>query len=663
VLSGSAQAIEFSLSVLLRPLTDGISRRDFPAQHFYHNTLPAVKNGRFLRPKYRRQCTFRAASIRYNPPMPSPPRIAKLDGTLVNQIAAGEIIERPASLLKELVENSMDAGAAGIRIDAERGGVQSVAVADDGCGIHPHDLPLALARHATSKLRAAGDLAAVSTLGFRGEALPSIGAVARLSLRSRAVGEDAGWEVKCEGGEVSAPRPRAMAAGTVVTVRDLFFNTPARRKFVKSAATEFRHLENTVRRLALADFGVTFTLRHNGRDVAHFPAAGGEFSLGRAAAVLGEAFAADALSVERRAGGMQLRGWVSRPTAARSQPDQQYFYVNRRWVRDRQINHAIRQAYQDVVYHGRHPSLVLYLDLEPAAVDVNVHPAKHEVRFRDPRAVHDFVRHAIAAAIAGERPAAPPSSHSKPSLAPSPSPLSGHRYPPPRHQHSLAAAVRDSLSAYRDLHGGVDGVDAGATICTGGLEAPLGFAVAQLHGVYILAQAGDSLVVVDMHAAHERITYEKLKREYQQTEVRRQPLLTPAHIALSAAEMELAFAHEDMLRRMGFAIARGGELSLLLREVPQLLAGGDAVQLLRDVLADIAAHGASARVEEEANRVLSTMACHGSVRANRKLERDEMNALLRAMEETERAGQCNHGRPTYRRIPLAEMDRWFLRGR
>lgn len=603
--------------------------------------------------------------------MPPPPRIAKLDGTLVNQIAAGEIIERPASLLKELVENSMDAGAAEIRIDAERGGVQSVAVADDGCGIHPHDLPLALARHATSKLRAAGDLAAVSTLGFRGEALPSIGAVARLGLRSRAAGEDAGWEVRCEGGEVSEPRPLAMAAGTAVTVRDLFFNTPARRKFVKSAATEFRHVENTVRRLALADFGVTFTLRHNGRDVAHFPAAaGGEFSLARTAAVLGEAFAAEALSVERRAGGMQLRGWVSRPTATRSQPDQQYFYVNRRWVRDRQINHAIRQAYQDVVYHGRHPALALYLDLEPAAVDVNVHPAKHEVRFRDPRAVHDFVRHAIAAAIAGERPAAaafstsqPPSSHPEPSPAPAPPPLSGHRYPPPRRRHSLAAAVQDSLDAYRDLHGLGDGVDAGAMTGSGDLEAPLGFAVAQLHGVYILAQAGDSLVVVDMHAAHERITYEKLKREYHQTEVRRQPLLTPAHVALSAAEMELAFAHEDMLRRMGFAIARGGELSLLLREAPQLLADGDAVQLLRDVLADIAAHGASARVEEEVNRVLSTMACHGSVRANRKLERDEMNALLRAMEETERAGQCNHGRPTYRRIPLAEMDRWFLRGR
>jgi len=604
--------------------------------------------------------------------MPPPPRIARLDGTLVNQIAAGEIIERPASLLKELVENSMDAGAAEIRIDAERGGVQSVAVADDGCGIHPHDLPLALARHATSKLRAAEDLAAVSTLGFRGEALPSIGAVARLGLRSRTANGDAGWEVRCEGGEVSAPRPLAMAAGTVVTVRDLFFNTPARRKFVKSAATEFHHLENTVRRLALADFGVTLTLRHNGRDAAHFPAAnGGGFSLARAAAVLGEAFAADALSVARCAGGMQLHGWVSRPTATRSQPDQQYFYVNRRWVRDRQINHAIRQAYQDVVYHGRHPSLALYLDLEPAAVDVNVHPAKHEVRFRDPRAVHDFVRHAIAAAIAGERPAAapafstsaPPPSHAGPPPAAAPSPLSGHRYPPPRHRHSLAAAVQDSLNAYRDLHGWDDGVDAGAMICTGDLEAPLGFAIAQLHGVYILAQAGDSLVVVDMHAAHERITYEKLKREYQQTEVRRQKLLAPAHIALSAAEMELAFAHEDMLRRMGFAIARGGELSLLLREAPQLLAGGDAVQLLRDVLADIGAHGASARVEEEVNRVLSTMACHGSVRANRKLERDEMNALLRAMEETERAGQCNHGRPTYRRIPLAEMDRWFLRGR
>lgn len=603
---------------------------------------------------------------------PPPPRIARLDGTLVNQIAAGEIIERPASLLKELVENSMDAGAAGIRIDAERGGVQSVAVADDGCGIHPHDLPLALARHATSKLRAAGDLAAVSTLGFRGEALPSIGAVARLGLRSRTAGQDAGWEVRCEGGKVSEPRPLAMAAGTVVTVRDLFFNTPARRKFVKSAATEFRHLENTVRRLALADFGVTFTLRHNGRDAAHFPAsAGGEFSLARAAAVLGDAFAADALSVERRAGGMQLRGWVSRPTATRSQPDQQYFYVNRRWVRDRRINHAIRQAYQDVVYHGRHPSLALYLDLEPAAVDVNVHPAKHEVRFRDPRAVHDFVRHAIASAIAGERPAvAPsfstsvsPSAQPKPPLAPPPSPSPGHRYPPPRHQHSLAAAVQDSLNAYRDLHGFGDGVDGGAMICTDDIEAPLGFAVAQLHGVYILAQAGDSLVVVDMHAAHERITYEKLKREYRQTEVRRQKLLAPAHVALSAAEMELAFAHEDMLRRMGFAVARGGELSLLLREAPQLLADGDAVQLLRDVLADIAAHGASARVEEEVNRVLSTMACHGSVRANRKLGRDEMNALLRAMEETERAAQCNHGRPTYRRIPLAEMDRWFLRGR
>ncbi len=599
--------------------------------------------------------------------------IRLLPPQLVNQIAAGEVVERPASVLKELLENSLDAGARSLGIDIEQGGRRLIRVRDDGLGIPRDELTLALSRHATSKIGDLDDLERVASLGFRGEALPSIASVSRLRLASRTPEADNGWQVRGDGSDrFEAPEPVAHPVGTTVEVRDLFFNTPARRKFLRTDATEFRHVEDVVRRIALSRPGVAIELRHNRRTLWRLRAARDRLAQEqRLAKLCGEPFVAESRYLERESGGLRLHGWIGLPTFSRSQADLQYFFVNGRAIRDKVIAHAVRQAYQDVLYHGRHPAFVLFLEMDPAEVDVNVHPTKHEVRFRDSRAVHGFVSHTLGEVIAADRPgsvgrapmpaAAPPAGGGVQGTAPAPSAA------PPR-QQAMPLAVREQLAAYAALHPAASGGTPG-TAPAGVAEAetetipPLGYAIAQLHGVYILAQNAEGLVMVDMHAAHERITYERLKRGLEGEGIRAQPLLVPLTLAVSEREADLAEAHPDVFSELGFEVDRSGPEQVRVRQVPALLAEADVAQLVRDVIADLAEHGVSGRLREAAHAVLSTLACHGSVRANRELTLPEMNALLRDMERTERSGQCNHGRPTWVAWTLAELDQWFLRGR
>ena len=594
------------------------------------------------------------------------PRIRLLPPQLVNQIAAGEVVERPASVVKELVENSLDAGARRIQVDVARGGVGRIRVRDDGCGLEAEELPLALARHATSKVTSLDDLEAIGTLGFRGEALPSIASISRLTLTSCRPGAEHGWQLR-PGEEAPVPAPHP--PGTTVEVRDLFYNTPARRKFLKSERTEFRHIEQLLRRLALARFEVGFDLEHNGRAVLNLPAttddAGRERRL---AELLGGAFVENCLALDHEAAGLRLQGWVAQPTFSRSQADMQYFYVNGRAVRDRLIAHAVRQAFQDVLHHGRHPAFVLYLSLDPRLVDVNVHPTKHEVRFRDSRLVHDFLYRTLDQALAAARPG-----HTPPPAAFTPAPTAGPprspATPPPR-QEGLALGVAEQPARYQATERWQRPADRGPVTPpapspepAGDQPPPLGHAVAQLHGIYILAENQQGLVVVDMHAAHERITYERLKRALAAEGIRRQPLLVPEAVKVSPGEADLGEAHRDLLVRLGLEIDRIDRETLVVRALPALLEGADATRLLRDLLADLSEYGSAERLEQEINAVLATMACHGSVRANRRLTREEMDALLRDIERTERSGQCNHGRPTWTQLSLAELDRFFQRGR
>jgi DNA mismatch repair protein MutL len=602
---------------------------------------------------------------------PTIPRIHKLSTRLANQIAAGEVVERPSAVVKELLENSLDAGARHIEIDVEQGGIRLIRLRDDGCGIHREDFPLALSRHATSKIHSFDDLAAVVSLGFRGEALPSISSVSRLELRSRLRGGDEAWRVTGDGGDrVSEPEPVAHPEGTTVEVRDLFFNTPARRKFLRTEKTEFSHLEAVVKRIALSRFDVGFTLRHNQRVVFKLrPASEEAEQLQRVAQVCGQAFVEQALKIDFPVAGMRLWGWVALPTFSRSQADMQYFFVNGRMVRDKLVTHGIRQAYQDVLYHGRHPAYVLYLELDPEAVDVNVHPTKHEVRFRDGRGVHDFLfrslHRALAEAKAGTVGAAAESNDERQvetvtettATAPAARATQAHF---PRQGH-MPLAVQEQLRAYDALAQGARDAALPAT-ATEGETPPLGFALAQLHGIYILAQNAHGLVLVDMHAAHERITYERMKGAIAAEGVRSQPLLVPLSINVSAAEARLVDDMPEVFRELGFVVERMGPETVALRQVPTLLHGADVEQLVRDVLADLATLGTTQRVHESINEILATMACHGSVRANRKLTLPEMNALLRDMERTERSGQCNHGRPTWVQLSLPELDKLFLRG-
>ncbi len=604
--------------------------------------------------------------------------IRLLPETLANQIAAGEVVERPASVVKELVENALDAGARRIDIDLEEGGARLVRVRDDGGGIAPEELALAVQRHATSKIATLDDLEAVATLGFRGEALPSIASVSRFRILSRRANDAHGHALEVEGGRVDTPVPAAQGEGTTVEVRDLFFNVPARRKFMRAERTELGHIEEWLRSLALARPDVELRLSHNGKATRRYR--GGEDALiadDRLLQTLGEEFTRNAIAVDHEAAGLTLRGWIAQPAYNRPSADQQYLYVNGRSVRDRSIAHAVKMAYADVLFHGRQPAYVLFLELDPRRVDVNVHPAKHEVRFRDARLVHDFVYRTLKDALAQTRAGmaiAPNQGLGDVASIPQPeatSTMPFDRYPRP--QTPLGLSVADAPAAYASLYGGGEGDAASSMPSTfppqmqalpeDGEIPPLGYAIAQLHGIHILAENADGLVIVDMHAAHERINYEKLKTAFDGEGLRLQPLLVPVPIAVSLREAELVEREGEALQQLGFEVVRSGEQSLLLRAVPALLGQGDPQALLRDVLADFVEHGHSPRVAEARDALLSTMACHGSVRANRRLSIPEMNALLRKMEATERSAQCNHGRPTWTRFSLTEIDRWFLRGR
>jgi len=612
------------------------------------------------------------------------PVIRPLPPELINQIAAGEVIERPSSVVKELVENSLDAGASRIEVDIEQGGARLIRVRDDGGGIAPDELPLAVASHATSKIGSFDDLEHVASMGFRGEALASVSSVARFALTSRQRDADAAFRIEVDGGRLQAARPAQHPPGTSVEVRDLFYNVPARKKFMRAERTEFAHIDDLLKSLALARGGVEFRLAHNGKPVRIWKAArDAQAQLQRVAEVLGEDFPAQSLRVDHAAAGMHLSGWVGLPTASRSQADQQYFYVNGRLVRDRVVAHAVRQAYADVLFHGRHPAFVLYLELDPAGVDVNVHPAKHEVRFREQRLVHDFLFRTLHEALAQTR-AGQVESHaeagdgrlhmstanagdahaSAPGL---PAVARTASWPARPDQSRLALGVRDEpLADYAALLGEAPRVTAVATpmpAAEEGEASPLGYAVAQLKSIYILAENAQGLVLVDMHAAHERITYEKLKAGRACSNLRSQLLLVPLNLAVSAKEAAAAEEHAETLADWGLELSRSGPSGVVVRRIPALLEGADVSQLTRDVLAELAQHGSSRRLQELENELLSTMACHGSVRAGRRLTVPEMNALLREMEATERSGQCNHGRPTWTQLSLSELDRLFMRGR
>lgn len=602
-------------------------------------------------------------------------RIQRLDIRLANQIAAGEVVERPASVVKELVENALDAGSTRIDIDIEQGGVKLIRVRDNGDGIHVDDLPLALLRHATSKIHDLEDLEAVATLGFRGEALASIASVSRLTLSTSADASGVGHSVSSEGRDMEAViEAAAHAQGTTVEVRDLFFNTPARRKFLKTEQTEFSHLEETVKRLALANPDVALSLTHNGRQIHGLRAATEELEWRRRLTSLcGPAFMEHAIPVQIEHTGLRLRGWLGLPTFSRAQADLQYFYVNGRMVRDRVVTHAVRQAYADVLFHGRHPAYVLFFELDPGAVDVNVHPTKHEVRFREQRHVHDFLFRSLHRVIAELKPRDQAPAESAAAFqadgireqAPLSLPVSNGSFTSGGMMNFGAATVAENRAAYAPAFAFQQPV-AGAGMSaeqTPGETPPLGFAMAQLHGIYILAQNAEGMIVVDMHAAHERITYERLKSSLDTGALASQPLLVPLSLAISTREADLAENEQEFFLRLGFELERMGPETVLVRSVPVILGQARAEALVRDVLADLAVHGQTRRIEETQNELLATMACHGSVRAGRSLSIPEMNALLRDMEATERSGQCNHGRPTWTRLTLAELDKLFLRGR
>ena len=594
------------------------------------------------------------------------PRIQLLNPRLANQIAAGEVVERPASVVKELLENSLDAGASRVELDVEAGGVKLIRLRDNGCGIEKDDLPLAMSRHATSKIRDLDDLERVASLGFRGEALASISSVARLTLTSATADGASGWQVSCEGRDMQATlAPAAHPRGTTVEMRDLFFNTPARRKFLRTEKTEFGHLEEVVKRLALSRYDVGFQLRHNNRVVHNLaPALNQLEQERRLSRVCGPAFLENALHIDTEAMGLRLWGWVALPTFSRSQADMQHFFVNGRMIRDRLVAHAVRQAYRDVLFHGRHPAFVLYLELDPAVVDVNVHPTKHEVRFRDGRSVHDFIFRSLHRLLAEVRPAdqanAARLEPSPPVEAPQQAPMSFGR--PAFGGGPAPSAVREQLAGYTALQSRQP-MPAGAPEAESEEVPPLGYALAQLKGVYILAENAEGPVLVDIHAAHERITYERMKAARDSQRIRSQPLLVPISLAVSEREAACAERSSALFGELGMRVERVGEESLVVRELPVLLANSDVEQLVRDVLSDFMEYGSSERMLDHIDDILATMACHGSVRANRRLSVPEMNALLRDMEATERSGQCNHGRPTWVQVSLAELDKWFLRGR
>lgn len=611
------------------------------------------------------------APRRYNrdmnaPLIPARP-IQPLPDQLISQIAAGEVIERPAAVVKELLENALDAGATQITVRLEQGGVKRIAITDNGRGIAHEQLPLALARHATSKIASLSDLENVVTLGFRGEALASIASVAQLTLASRTADASHAWEINGSptGTSAGSATPSSGAPGTTVDVQDLYFNTPARRKFLKSEQTEFGHCAEVVRRIALARPDVAFSLSHNGKTIDHWNIS--EIAK-RSAYILGDEFASARLALEEIAGPLRLHGFVGLPTAARTRADAQYFYVNSRFVRDKLLTHAVRAAYEDVLHGDRYPSYVLGLDLDPALVDVNVHPSKIEVRFRDSRAVHQFVFHAVSRALAQTSATAFGSGP-----APVPSPSGALPWIREQQQASFGAQLSTGIGVAQTTanYGALFSRQAAPTISETRSPAaqqdeqddhPLGFALAQLHGVFILAQNAKGLVLVDMHAAHERILYEHLKNSLDDNAMQVQPLLIPVTFHADAVEVGTAEENQVTLRALGFDIGTLSPTTLAVRAVPALLRNADAQTLARDVLRDVREFGGSRVLVERRNELLGTLACHTAVRANRALTVPEMNALLRQMEATERADQCNHGRPTWVQLALSDLDKLFLRG-
>jgi len=631
--------------------------------------------------------------------------ITRLDDRLINQIAAGEVIERPASLLKELLENSLDASADRIEVAVERGGMKRIAVSDNGFGIAKNELDLALSRHATSKLNKFEDLYQINSLGFRGEALPSIAAVSKLQIRSKTADADAAYEVQCHGGHtLGEPAPAARETGTTIEVTDLFYNTPARRKFLRAESTEYKHIDQNIRKLALSRFDVSFRLSHNDKLFIDCPVAASEAEkTERIAKICGREFADNSLVFSTEQSGIALHGWLGLPTFSRSQRDLQYFYVNGRAIKDPLIAHAVKRAYADVLYSGRHPAFVLYMSISPDAVDVNVHPAKTEVRFKDTREVHDFIYRALNRVIADLRPgdSIPPAraqlaalqAHTAPSGAGSAAFSAGDadtrgastgtitphssqaysslaNYQPGagagRSQSAFKFNAQDQVSAYARLHPDTDASDSGFAANSPPVAEqdipPLGFALAQLKGVYILSESKQGLILVDMHAAHERIGYEALKKEFSAQHIEQQPLLVPVRIELPEQQLSAAIEHLDIFQKMGLEIEPQGETGLLIRTVPTVLSKVDIPKLIKDVLSDLAELGLSDRIEQTIHDIFAERACHGAVRANRQLTLPEMNALLREMEVVERTGQCNHGRPTWVAVSMADLDKWFLRG-
>jgi DNA mismatch repair protein MutL len=592
-----------------------------------------------------------------------------LPSELVDQIAAGEVIERPASVIKELVENSLDAGARRIDIDIERGGVGLMRVRDDGCGITADELAVAISRHATSKIASLDDLESVATLGFRGEALPSIGSVSRLRIVSHPATAEHGAEIGVDGGTVVPVRPAAHPVGTTIEVRELFYNVPARRKFVRSDSTELGHIARLVERLALSRFDVTFRLRNGSRLLFDAPAMEEGAELARIGEVLGKEFTSRCVPVAHSAGPVHLAGWIGLPTAARAQADQQFWFVNNRNVRDRLLMNAVRLAYRDVLYGGRHAAYVLYLTLDPKLVDVNAHPAKLEVRFRDSRQIHDFVFRALERALADTKPnlAAVPAADASAVLAPvrfaSGGGASGNLpfHESTRSPWKIAESVRESAPpAYRPepAPSVLDSMEAGAA------ETPLGTALAQLHGIYILAQSRDGLILVDMHAAHERVLYERLKAQhFSGGEPASQHLLEPLVVELKGHELDAILEQRAEWERAGFDLDAIGPTRLALRRVPALLAGENVSEIVKAVVRDLDLDANAHHLDGAADKFLGTLACRTAIHAHRRLTVPEMNALLRQMEVTERANQCNHGRPTWTRLSLPELDQLFLRGR
>ena len=620
-------------------------------------------------------------------------KIRQLDNRLANQIAAGEVVERPASVVKELLENAIDAQASIITIDIEEGGVKRIRIIDNGVGIAKEDLTLALARHATSKIASIDDLEAVATLGFRGEALASIASVSKLSITSNTSDLPAnGRSAYCEGREMQVSiSPQAHPRGTTLDIRDLFYNTPARRKFLRTERTEYARIEEVVKRSALAHPEVAFLLSHNGKVIQRLPAGSSDSDLQRRViGVCGEIFAHQSVVVDRVAHGLSLRGWVGLPTFSRAQADLQYFFVNGRVVKDKVITHAVRQAYRDVLYGGRHPTYVLFLELDANRVDVNVHPTKHEVRFRDSRSVHGFVFSTLGRTLAEVRPGdhaseanvtelnetffeqasmglEVPKDHSDGAIYPTEEKLgfesvsvSGLR---DSWIHDSSGAIPPSVAGSSSVGSGYVPQSSAAAAGSGVEVPPLGFAIAHLHGAYVVAQNANGMVLVDAHAAHERITYERLKSARAANGLARQPLLVPISLHLSSAEMASFDEFSSTFGDLGLVIEIAGENSVLIREIPVILARDNSEQLVRDVLADLAEVGHSDRLSARIDEILATMACHGAVRANRALSIGEMNALLRDMEVTENSGQCNHGRPTWVQLSHDELDKLFLRGR